>query len=90
MGVERWLGPQAQDLTWRLVRFQPLLRTVPAAVRLRLSIALAGWPLIGINPGNGRAPHTVAAHERQVVVVHFRWDEACLQLPLQQQDPATA
>ncbi|MCY3536123.1 MAG: CocE/NonD family hydrolase [Cyanobacteria bacterium MAG IRC4_bin_6] len=90
MGVERWLGPQAQALAWRRVRFQPLLQTVPAEVRLRLSIALAGWPLIGINPGNGRAPHTVAAHERQVVVVHFRWEEACLQLPLQQQDQATA
>ena len=90
MGVERWLGPQAQDLTWRQVCFQPLLRTVSAGVRLRLSIALAGWPLIGINPGDGRAPHAVAAHERQVVVVHFRWDEACLQLPLHQWDKATA
>ncbi len=84
MGVERWLGPQAQILTWRQVDFQPLLRTVPAGMRLRLSIALAGWPLIGINPGNGRAPHMVAAHERQVVVVHFCWDEARLRLPLQQ------
>ena len=90
LGVERWLGPQARALAWRQVHFQPLLRTVPAEARLRLSIALAGWPLIGINPGNGRAPHTAAAHERQVVVVHFRWDEACLQLPLQQQDQATA
>jgi len=90
LGVERWLGPQARSLAWRQVHFQPLLRTVPAEARLRLSIALAGWPLIGINPGNGRAPHSAAAHERQVVVVHFRWDEACLQLPLQQQDQATA
>ena len=87
MGVERWLGPQAQILTWRQVDFQPLLRTVPAGMRLRLSIALAGWPLIGINPGNGRAPHMVAAHERQVVVVHFCWDEARLRLPLQQLGP---
>ena len=84
MGVERWLGPQAQDLVWRRVDFQPLLRTVPAGMRLRLSIALAGWPLIGINPGNGQAPHTVAVHERQVVVVRFCWDEARLWLPLQQ------
>ena len=90
MGVARWLGPQAQDLAWRQVHFQPLLQTVPAGGRLRLSIALAGWPLIGINPGNGQAPHTVAAHERQVVVVHFCWDEACLWLPLQQPDQAAA
>ena len=90
MGVERWLGPQAQALAWRRVDFQPLLQTVPAGVRLRLSIALAGWPLIGINPGNGRAPHTVAAHERQVVVVHFCWDEACLRLPLLKRAGAAA
>ena len=87
MGVERWLGSRAQILTWRQVDFQPLLRTVPAGMRLRLSIALAGWPLIGINPGNGRVPHMVAAHERQVVVVHFCWDEARLRLPLQQLGP---
>ena len=90
MGVERWLGPQAQDLIWRQVCFQPLLQTVPAGVRLRLSVALAGWPLIGINPGNGRAPHTVAVHERQVVVVRFCWDEACLRLPLLQREKAAA
>ena len=90
MGVERWLGPQAQALTWRQVDFQPLLQTVAAGMRLRLSIALAGWPLIGINPGTGQAPHTVAPHERQVVVVQFCWDEACLRLPLLQGDKATA
>ncbi|KKZ12222.1 MAG: hypothetical protein TQ37_05930 [Candidatus Synechococcus spongiarum 15L] len=63
---------------------------MPEGMRLRLSIALAGWPLIGINPGNGRAPHAVAAHERQVVVVRFCWEEACLRLPLRQRDQAAA
>ena len=90
MGVERWTGPQAQETLDRQVAFQPLLQTVAAGWRLRLSIALAGWPLIGINPGNGRPPHTVAAHERHVVVVHFRWGAACLQLPLHQREQAAA
>jgi len=90
MGVERWLGAGAQILNWRQVQFQPLVQTVPAGVRLRLSIALAGWPLIGINPGDGRAPHGAAAHERHGVVVSFCWDGAWLQLPLQQSKKVAA
>ena len=88
MGVNRWLGAEARCRAWREVWFQPLLYTLPAGQRLRLSIALGGWPLIGINPGDGRSAHHVADHERQVVVVTFDWDEACFTLPLVQ--PAQA
>ena len=82
MGVNRWCGSSARHMAWREVRFQPLLCTLPAGQRLRLSVALGAWPLIGINPGDGCAPHAVASHERRVVVVTFDWHEARFSLPL--------
>ncbi len=52
-GVARFLGDHC--LTWRRRRLQlqPLLRELEPGQRLRLSLAAAAWPQIGVNRGDG-------------------------------------
>ena len=55
-GVLRVLGPDAQRAGRRRVLLQPLLTTLNPGDRLRLSIAGAAWPAIGVNPGSPDHP----------------------------------
>ena len=51
-GVMRVRGEKARQRSPRCVRLQPLLATLPKGDRLRLSIAGAAWPAIGVNSGS--------------------------------------
>lgn len=51
-GVLRVLGAEAGQASPRRVLLQPLLTTLDPGDRLRLSIAGAAWPAIGVNPGS--------------------------------------
>ena len=55
-GVARFLGETCLRPQTRLVQLQPLLLTLAPGERLRLSIGLAAWPQIAVNPGDGSQP----------------------------------
>lgn len=55
-GMLRVLGDGALQDQRRRVRFQPLLITLKAGERLRLSVAAAAWPQLAVNPGTGAQP----------------------------------
>ena len=55
-GVARFLGEDCQVMRPRQVAMQPLLATLQRGDRLRLSIGLAAWPQIAVNPGSGALP----------------------------------
>ena len=55
-GVARFLGEDCQVMRPRRVAMQPLLATLSKGDRLRLSIGLAAWPQIAVNPGSGALP----------------------------------
>ena len=55
-GVARFLGEDCQNIRPRRVAMQPLLATLSKGDRLRLSIGLAAWPQIAVNPGSGALP----------------------------------
>jgi hypothetical protein len=48
---------------------QPLLFTAPQGARLRLSIALAAWPQIAVNAGDGTLPRSNAGPCHRVITV---------------------
>jgi hypothetical protein len=50
-GVLRVSGEAAQTLSQRRILLQPLLATLHSGDRLRVSIAGAAWPAVGVNPG---------------------------------------
>ena len=50
-GVLRVSGDDARTLLLRRIRLQPLLATLLPGDRLRISIAGAAWPAVGVNPG---------------------------------------
>jgi putative CocE/NonD family hydrolase len=50
-GVLRCLGADCRRLQPRRLRLQPLLHTLAPGERLRLSLAAAAWPQVGVNPG---------------------------------------
>lgn len=52
-GVARFLGDHCLRLRRRRLQLQPLLRELEPGQRLRLSLAAAAWPQIGVNPGDG-------------------------------------
>jgi putative CocE/NonD family hydrolase len=52
-GVARFLGDHCLRLRRRRLQLQPLLRELRPGQRLRLSLAAAAWPQIGVNPGDG-------------------------------------
>lgn len=52
-GVLRQLGENCKQLLPRRLQFQPLLASLQAGDRLRLSIAGAAWPHISVNRGDG-------------------------------------
>ncbi len=62
-GVLRITNEEINKKTYREIRLQPMLGTFNVGDRLRVSISGAGWPAIGINPGQskylceGPSPH---------------------------------
>jgi predicted acyl esterase len=52
-GVARFLGDHCLRLRRRRLQLQPMLRELEPGQRLRLSLAAAAWPQIGVNPGDG-------------------------------------
>ena len=52
-GVARFLGDHCLGWRRRRLQLQPLLRELRPGERLRLSLAAAAWPQIGVNPGDG-------------------------------------
>lgn len=55
-GFLRIMGPEAMQATQRTIHFQPMLATLKKGERLRISIAGAAWPAIGVNPGHSEKP----------------------------------
>ncbi len=68
-GVLRVLGAEAEQMVERRVLLQPLLVTCSAGDRLRLSIAAAAWPAIGVNPGTPEYPCAAPSANHHVVTM---------------------
>ena len=68
-GVARFLGEGCGVLQRRRVVLQPLLATLEPGSSLRLSIALAAWPQIAVNPGTGAMPRGGSSPDHQVITV---------------------
>ena len=68
-GVLRILGGAAERVTERRVLLQPLLATCSAGDRLRLSIAAAAWPAVGVNPGTPDHPCGAPSANHRVVTM---------------------
>jgi predicted acyl esterase len=62
------------------VALQPLLLTLQAGERLRLSIGLAAWPQIAVNPGDGSPPQGPAGPQHRVISVTLQLAEAKLSI----------
>ncbi|QEY31413.1 CocE/NonD family hydrolase [Synechococcus sp. RSCCF101] len=71
-GVARFLGEDCRSPRRREVRLQPLLVTLQAGQALRLSIALAAWPQIAVNPGSGAMPWGPAGPDHRVITLSLR------------------
>ena len=68
-GVARFLGDHCLQLRRRWLQLQPLLRELRPGQRLRLSLAAAAWPQIGVNPGDGSFwPGAVGPAHRQITL----------------------
>jgi len=71
-----------------LVQLQPLLASLTAGQRLRLSLAGAAWPQIAVNPGNGDDPGGPSGPWHRVISLRFDLRGSSLQLlPLLEPDP---
>lgn len=68
-GVARWLGDTCRSMAPRSVELQPLLLTLQPGDKLRLSIGLAAWPQIAVNPGDGSLPRGPAGPQHRVISV---------------------
>ena len=68
-GVIRVLGTEAEVVAERRVLLQPLLATCSAGDRLRLSLAAAAWPAIGVNPGTPEHPCGAPSANHRVVTM---------------------
>jgi predicted acyl esterase len=68
-GVARWLGDGCFTMARRRVELQPLLLTLQPGEKLRLSIGLAAWPQIAVNPGDGSHPQGPAGPDHRVISV---------------------
>jgi len=64
----------------RSVLLQPLLLTLQPGERLRLSIGLAAWPQIAVNPGDGSLPSGPAGPQHRVISVGLELRNASLSI----------
>lgn len=79
-GVARWLGENCQTMARRMVELQPLLLTLQPGERLRLSLGLAAWPQIAVNPGDGTQPRGAAGPQHRVISVELELRTASLSI----------
>lgn len=79
-GFSRILGASAQVSQRRTVSLQPLLVNVEAGCALRLSIALAAWPQIAVNPGDGSQPRSGVGPNHRVITVSLQLSSAALSI----------
>jgi predicted acyl esterase len=77
-GVARFRGERCLRLEQREVWLQPLLACLQPGERLRLSIGLAAWPQIAVNPGDGSLPIGPAGPEHRVISVQLQLAQASL------------
>ena len=68
-GVARFLGEACLEPQPRAVVLQPLLLTLAPGERLRLSIGLAAWPQIAVNPGDGSLPLGGSGPDHRTITV---------------------
>jgi putative CocE/NonD family hydrolase len=79
-GVARWLGESCLVMAERRVELQPLLLTLHPGETLRLSIGLAAWPQIAVNPGDGSLPQGPAGPQHRVISVALELSKSCLSI----------
>ena len=79
-GVARYRGEDCQRMERRQVALQPLLTDLPAGCRLRLSIGLAAWPQIAVNPGDGSLPEGSAGARHRVISVTLQLADSCFSI----------
>ncbi|MEB3360706.1 MAG: CocE/NonD family hydrolase [Synechococcaceae cyanobacterium] len=70
-GVARFLGDHCLRLRRRRVQLQPLLRELRPGQRLRLSLAAAAWPQIGVNPGDGSPWARAVSPSHRLITLRF-------------------
>ena len=79
-GFARFLGPEAQLSQRRSVALQPLLVKLEAGCSLRLSIALAAWPQIAVNPGDGSQPCSSVGADHRIITVTLKLGDAAFSI----------
>ena len=77
-GVARFRGDACRQPQARQLSLQPLLASLAAGERLRLSIGLAAWPQIAVNPGSGALPQGGASAEHRTITVQLQLEQASL------------
>jgi predicted acyl esterase len=75
--VRRAIDSEFGNITLEL---QPLLVSFQPGDRLRLSLAGASWPAIGVNPGDGEQCFGPANSDCRVITLCLHLDEATLQM----------
>ena len=68
-GVARFLGESCHEPRRRGVALQPVLLHLQPGERLRLSLGLAAWPQIAVNPGDGSRPLGGSGHQHRTITV---------------------
>ncbi|HGY5549445.1 MAG TPA: CocE/NonD family hydrolase [Prochlorococcus sp.] len=79
-GTLRVQGEQALQLLPRKLLLQPILADLQPGERLRLSIAGAAWPAIGVNPGQDQQPCGPPSSHCQVVTLTLQLSGSKLML----------
>ncbi|AII49842.1 alpha/beta hydrolase [Synechococcus sp. KORDI-52] len=79
-GVLRVRGGEALQNVRRSVTLQPLQVTLDPGDRLRISIAAAAWPAIGVNPGHDVVPCGAPSPDHRVVTLTLELAGSTLQL----------
>ena len=79
-GVLRIRGDEALTTAMRNVTLQPLQAALAPGDRLRVSVAAAAWPAIGVNPGHDAVPCGASSPQHHVVTLTLTLSDSTLQL----------
>lgn len=79
-GVLRVRGEEALQPARRSVTLQPLHASLACGDRLRISVAAAAWPAIGVNPGHDAVACGAPSPEHRVVTLTLKLAGSTLQL----------
>ena len=79
-GVYRCLGENALKCHRHRVLLQPLRASLQRGDRLRLSIAGAAWPAIGVNPGTSEHSAATPGPDHRVVTMTLELAGSALEL----------